>query len=488
MTRMSRPVVIATRESRLALWQAEHVRALLMQGGDVVVTLLPMTTRGDQIVDRSLSKVGGKGLFVKELETALADRRADIAVHSLKDVPMDLPPGFALAAVLEREDARDAWVSSRYGALAELPQRRRRRHVEPAPRRPARRAAPRPSPRAAARQSRHAAAQARRRRLRRDRPRRGGARPARARRPHPFALRSRPTCCRAPARAPSRSRRAPTTPTSSRAWRRSAIAPRGSRSPAERAVSRALGGSCSMPLAAHAAWQGDTLVLDAAVGHPAERAAPLLRAQSGGVRRRRGRRRGARPGCRALAAGGGRGALPGRRRTTRRERRSALTPARTCHVPRHAAPPRRPRRGSRGCASAASTPSPLPLIEIAACDDASACAQPGPRWRRSGSSSSSAPTRCCTFFAARPSQAPWPEGVDAGAPGGGHRRSAARGRRSAAAIVTPAADAAQFDSEALWERLRGRDWRGAACSSSAATAVATGSPIASSTPARGSTR
>src|ERR1700755_2432901 len=120
MTRMPEPLVIATRESRLALWQAEHVRALLMRGG-VAVTLLPMTTRGDQILDRSLSKVGGKGLFVKELETALADRRADIAVHSLKDVPMDLPAGFALAAVLEREDARDAWVSSRHAGLADVP-------------------------------------------------------------------------------------------------------------------------------------------------------------------------------------------------------------------------------------------------------------------------------------------------------------------------------------------------------------------------------
>jgi len=121
MTRMARPIVIATRESRLAMWQAEHVRALLMRGG-VDVTLLPMTTRGDQILDRSLSKVGGKGLFVKELENALADGRADLAVHSLKDVPMDLPPGFTLAAVLEREDARDAWVSNRYAALADLPQ------------------------------------------------------------------------------------------------------------------------------------------------------------------------------------------------------------------------------------------------------------------------------------------------------------------------------------------------------------------------------
>ena len=119
---MAESIVIATRESRLALWQAEHVRALLTRLGDVDVKLLRMTTRGDQILDRTLSKVGGKGLFVKELETALDDGRADIAVHSLKDVPMDLPPGFALAAVLEREDARDALVSSRYAALDELPQ------------------------------------------------------------------------------------------------------------------------------------------------------------------------------------------------------------------------------------------------------------------------------------------------------------------------------------------------------------------------------
>src|SRR3954447_26409469 len=114
-------LVIATRESRLALWQAEHVKALLGQHGHEV-TLLGMTTRGDQILDRSLSKVGGKGLFVKELEAALEDGRADLAVHSLKDVPMDLPPGFVLAAVLEREDPRDAFVSSRHATLAALPQ------------------------------------------------------------------------------------------------------------------------------------------------------------------------------------------------------------------------------------------------------------------------------------------------------------------------------------------------------------------------------
>ncbi len=116
-----RHFTIATRESRLALWQAEHVKALLIaQGHDV--TLLGMTTKGDQILDRSLSKVGGKGLFVKELETALEEGRADLAVHSLKDVPMELPPGFALACVMEREDPRDAWLSGRYATVTDLPQ------------------------------------------------------------------------------------------------------------------------------------------------------------------------------------------------------------------------------------------------------------------------------------------------------------------------------------------------------------------------------
>jgi hydroxymethylbilane synthase len=113
-------IVIATRESRLALWQAEHVKALL-EGLGHSVKLLGMTTKGDQILDRSLSKVGGKGLFVKELEVALEEGRADIAVHSLKDVPMDLPEGFALACVMEREDPRDAWVSAVCATLEDLP-------------------------------------------------------------------------------------------------------------------------------------------------------------------------------------------------------------------------------------------------------------------------------------------------------------------------------------------------------------------------------
>lgn len=115
------PLVIATRESRLALWQAEHVKALLQAQGHQV-QLLGMTTKGDQILDRTLSKVGGKGLFVKELEVALEEGSAHIAVHSLKDVPMDMPDGFALACVMEREDPRDAFVSPRYANLDALPQ------------------------------------------------------------------------------------------------------------------------------------------------------------------------------------------------------------------------------------------------------------------------------------------------------------------------------------------------------------------------------
>lgn len=114
-------LTIATRESRLALWQAEHVQALLGARGHSV-DLLGMTTRGDQILDRTLSKVGGKGLFVKELETALHEGRAQLAVHSLKDVPMELPEGFSLACVMQREDPRDAWVSAGCAGLADLPQ------------------------------------------------------------------------------------------------------------------------------------------------------------------------------------------------------------------------------------------------------------------------------------------------------------------------------------------------------------------------------
>jgi len=115
-------LVIATRASRLALWQAEHVRDRLRTLYPAcAVELLTLTTRGDQILDRTLSKVGGKGLFVKELENALLDGRADLAVHSLKDVPVDLQAPFELCAILDRADPRDAFVSNRYACLADLP-------------------------------------------------------------------------------------------------------------------------------------------------------------------------------------------------------------------------------------------------------------------------------------------------------------------------------------------------------------------------------
>jgi hydroxymethylbilane synthase len=113
---------IATRRSRLALWQAGHVKARLeaLHTG-LAVELLPLSTRGDELLEERLDKVGGKGLFVKELEQAMLEGRAELAVHSMKDVPAALPAGFVLAAILEREDARDAFVSGRYAALAELP-------------------------------------------------------------------------------------------------------------------------------------------------------------------------------------------------------------------------------------------------------------------------------------------------------------------------------------------------------------------------------
>ncbi|WP_434776980.1 hydroxymethylbilane synthase [Neisseria sp. Ec49-e6-T10] len=115
-------LVIASRESQLAMWQAEHIQSRLCSlYPEKTVTILGMTTQGDQILDKTLSKIGGKGLFVKELEQALLDGRADLAVHSLKDVPMQLPEGFILAAITERENPCDAFVSNRYQQLSQLP-------------------------------------------------------------------------------------------------------------------------------------------------------------------------------------------------------------------------------------------------------------------------------------------------------------------------------------------------------------------------------
>jgi hydroxymethylbilane synthase len=119
---MNSSIRIATRESRLALWQAEHVASLLCRHHPgLTVELVPMTTQGDQVLDRTLAKIGGKGLFIKELESAMLEGRADIAVHSMKDVPANLPEAFEIAAVLEREDPRDALVSSQYFTLTEIP-------------------------------------------------------------------------------------------------------------------------------------------------------------------------------------------------------------------------------------------------------------------------------------------------------------------------------------------------------------------------------
>jgi hydroxymethylbilane synthase len=245
-------------------------------------TLLGMTTRGDQILDRALSKVGGKGLFVKELETALEEQRADLAVHSLKDVPMDLPPGFVLAAVLEREDPRDAFVSARFASLDELPHGARlgtsslRRVVQLLNLRPDLRIEPL-----------RGNLDTRLRKLDEGQYdaivlaaagliRLGLA--ARIRRHFAFEA-MLPAAGQGALGIEVRA---------SDATLRTTLAalihmPTWLSAHAERAVSRALGGSCSVPLAAFAQWQaGGTLVLRALLGHAASPAAPLLRAEVSG--------------------------------------------------------------------------------------------------------------------------------------------------------------------------------------------------------------
>ena len=120
---MMKTLKIATRQSPLALWQAEHIRARLeAMHADLTVELVTFVTHGDKILDTPLAKIGGKGLFVKELEAALMDGRADLAVHSMKDVPMALPEGLSLAVICEREDPLDAFVSNHYASFADLPQ------------------------------------------------------------------------------------------------------------------------------------------------------------------------------------------------------------------------------------------------------------------------------------------------------------------------------------------------------------------------------
>ena len=278
---MSETLLIATRESRLALWQAGHVRDLLAQRFGLQVELLGMTTRGDQILDRTLSKVGGKGLFVKELETALEEGRAHLAVHSLKDVPMDLPEGFELAAVLEREDPRDAFVSKRYRTLADLPQgavvgtSSLRRVVQLLAARPDLEVQPlRGNLDTRLRKLDDGGfdaivlAAAGLMRL--------GLADRIASRFEPEAMLP---CAGQGAlgievRADAHALRAQLAQLTHR--------PTWFAVEAERAVSRALGGSCSMPLAAHAVWHGETLTLRVALGHAQTPQAPLLRAQVSG--------------------------------------------------------------------------------------------------------------------------------------------------------------------------------------------------------------
>ncbi len=276
---MTTPITIATRESRLALWQAEHVQARLANELGLTASLLGMTTRGDQILDRTLSKVGGKGLFVKELETALAEGRAHLAVHSLKDVPMELPEGFTLAAVLEREDPRDAFVANDYASLAELPEgavvgsSSLRRVTQLLSIRPDLRVEPLRGNldtrlRKLDEGGYHAIvlAAAGLKRL-------GLAHRVRAL----FEIDQMLPC--AGQGALGLEIRADDGVLAD-ALARLVHAPTLLACEAERAVSRALGGSCSLPLAAHARWQGATLCLDAALGHAEQHTAPLLRARA----------------------------------------------------------------------------------------------------------------------------------------------------------------------------------------------------------------
>lgn len=120
---MRKTIRIATRKSKLAMWQAEHIQARLQQlYPELLVELVPMSTRGDVILDTPLAKIGGKGLFVKELEAAMLEDRADLAVHSMKDLPVEFPPGLELHTICEGEDPRDAFVSNHYHNLSELPE------------------------------------------------------------------------------------------------------------------------------------------------------------------------------------------------------------------------------------------------------------------------------------------------------------------------------------------------------------------------------
>ena len=259
------------------MWQAEHVQALLIARGHNA-TLLGMTTKGDQILDRTLSKVGGKGLFVKELELALEEGRADLAVHSLKDVPMELPAGFELACVMEREDPRDAFVSPHFASLDDLPQgavvgtSRLRRQALLQALRPDLKIEPL-----------RGNLDTRLRKL--DEGQYAGIVLAAAGLKR-LGLESRIRHVFEPEQMlPSAGQGALGIEIrTGRDDLKQALAPLAHLQTwltvtAERAVSRAMGGSCSVPLAAHGRWNGDTLTLDAAWGD-VDGVQALIRAQA----------------------------------------------------------------------------------------------------------------------------------------------------------------------------------------------------------------
>ena len=273
-------LVIASRESRLAMWQAEYIRGRLARlYPHCQIEILGMSTQGDRILDKPLAKIGGKGLFVKELETALEEGRAQLAVHSLKDVPMDLPPGFELAAVLEREDPRDAFVSNTFDTLAALPQGARvgtsslRRVVQLRSQRPDLQVEPlrgnldtRLRKLDAGQYDAIVLAAAGLKRL-------GLAQRIRS----IFEPQQMLPC--AGQGALGLEVRAEATALLDMLGALTHL-PTALAVQAERAVSRALGGSCSMPLAAFATWEADTLWLRVALGHPERTDSPLLRAET----------------------------------------------------------------------------------------------------------------------------------------------------------------------------------------------------------------
>jgi hydroxymethylbilane synthase len=274
---MTQTLRIATRKSALALWQTEHVAARLRALYPTIdISLVPLSTRGDEVLDRSLAAVGGKGLFLKELEEAMLRDEADLAVHSLKDVPMDLPEGFSLAAVWQREDPRDAFVSNRYASLAELPKgavvgtSSLRRVVQLLAVRPDLQIEPL-----------RGNLDTRLRKLDE-----GGfdAIVLAAAGLMRLGLASRIRARFSPEQMiPAAGQGAlgievRETNTALRELLAQTIhQPTFLSAHAERAVSRGLGGSCSMPLAAHAVWQGDQLCLDAALGDAVQTTQPLLK-------------------------------------------------------------------------------------------------------------------------------------------------------------------------------------------------------------------